>query len=104
MKAHEICSTAADLTGGERDRTHGSKLRNFQIIADYWSTFLRCRRDRMADLRPDEAAIMMQLMKVARTQHGAFNLDDYVDGAGYSACAGEIAHELDGGGANDFTR
>jgi hypothetical protein len=29
-------------------------------------------------------------MKAARTQSGATNLDDYIDMAGYAACAGEV--------------
>ena len=33
----------------------------------------------------------MNLLKIARTQAGKFNLDDYIDAAGYAAIAGEIA-------------
>ena len=36
---------------------------------------------------------MMALLKVARTKLGNLNKDDYVDGAGYLAIAGEIASE-----------
>jgi hypothetical protein len=34
---------------------------------------------------------MMALMKVARQFSGEFNIDDFIDGCGYLACAGEIA-------------
>jgi hypothetical protein len=34
---------------------------------------------------------MMEGMKIARRYSGSHNVDDYVDGAGYAACAGEIA-------------
>lgn len=34
---------------------------------------------------------MMVLLKAARTRTGTFNLDDFVDMAGYAGCAGEIA-------------
>jgi hypothetical protein len=32
----------------------------------------------------------MESMKIARRYTGAFNVDDYIDGAGYAACAGEV--------------
>ena len=35
----------------------------------------------------------MVLLKVARTQEGQHNIDDYVDACGYSAIAGEIAEK-----------
>ena len=31
------------------------------------------------------------LLKIARTQAGSHNIDDYVDACGYAAIAGEIA-------------
>jgi hypothetical protein len=34
---------------------------------------------------------MMADLKKARAQGGAMNVDDFVDAAGYIACAGEIA-------------
>ena len=33
----------------------------------------------------------MTLLKIARSQAGQHNIDDYVDGAGYQAIAGHIA-------------
>jgi hypothetical protein len=36
---------------------------------------------------------MMALLKIARTQAGHHNIDDYVDACGYSAIAGEIAEK-----------
>jgi len=33
----------------------------------------------------------MQVLKLARSAHGALNLDDYVDGAAYAGLAGEAA-------------
>ena len=38
-----------------------------------------------------DVALMMVLLKVARTKTGAFNLDDYVDAAGYAGIAVEVA-------------
>ena len=40
--------------------------------------------------KPEDVAIMMALLKVARIATGAGKVDNYVDLAGYAACAGEI--------------
>jgi hypothetical protein len=87
--ASQIAQRAADLVGGERDRQHGKKLENFQNIADLWTAYLGDRKISALDV-----GLMMALMKVARTKSGAHNLDDFVDGAGYLACAGEIAEQI----------
>ena len=45
----------------------------------------------MADITAQDVAIMMILLKVSRSNQGKkFNLDNFVDMAGYSAIAGEI--------------
>jgi hypothetical protein len=68
MRAVEIAQKAANLVGGDRDRQHGQK-----------------------PLDAHDVGVMMVCMKLARTQSGAVNPDDYVDACGYAACAGEIA-------------
>ena len=99
MKAVEIATKAAELVGGERDRQHGDKTVNFENIATLWTAYL-CARGLLyfdgpsgetATLEPLDVAQMMTLMKIARTMSGEHNPDDYIDGAGYQACAGEIA-------------
>lgn len=91
-KAHQICAKAAELIGGERDRQHGAKERNFQNIADLWTAYLDIRAcDRGSPITAHDVALMMVLTKVARTQTGGLNVDDYVDAAGYAGCAGELA-------------
>jgi hypothetical protein len=91
LKAHEIAAIASDLVGGDRDRQHGQKRDNFMRIAAVWQAYLSIRRDPKAPLDPVDVGHMMVLMKIARTQSGAVNADDYIDAAGYAACSGEIA-------------
>ena len=91
MKAKYIAETAAVLVAGDRDRVHGTKVKNHENIAEMWNGFLRVRRDPAAPLSAEDVALMMCCLKIARTQHGTFNADDYIDLAGYAACAGEIA-------------
>jgi hypothetical protein len=91
MNAVEICQKAAELVGGDRDRQHGDKHANFERIATMWNAYLEIRRDYGKPLTGVDVGLMMSLMKVARMQSGAFNVDDFVDAAGYVGCAGEIA-------------
>lgn len=94
LKAHEIASKAAELVAGDRDRQHGQKRDNFQRIATMWQAYYDIRRNPYDALDPTDVGHMMVLMKIARTQSGSVNPDDYIDAAGYAACAGEIAtHE-----------
>lgn len=89
--APQIAQRAADLVGGDRDREHGKKKQNFDNIAAMWNGYLGIRRDKAAPLDAVDVGHMMVAMKIARTQSGALNVDDYVDAAGYAACAGEVA-------------
>lgn len=93
MKAGCIASQAAELVSGDRDRQHGQKRDNFERIATLWNGYLQIRRDPAAPLDPVDVGHLMVLMKLARTQSGSMNVDDYIDAAGYAACSGEIASE-----------
>ena len=85
LKAVDICQEAASLVGGDRQRTHGDKTQNHLNIATLWTAYLG------VPITAQQAAVMMVLLKVARTKLGALNRDDYVDMAGYAGVAGEIA-------------
>jgi hypothetical protein len=91
VRATDIATKAAELVGGDRDRQHGNKLDNFKRIAAVWNGILAAAG--ITTSRPLDAhdvANILEGMKIARRYSGTFNEDDYVDGAGYSACAGEI--------------
>ena len=92
MKASDIAKKASELVNGERDRQHGDKAKNFENIAAMWNAYLGIANKRMG--RPIDAqdvGNMMALLKVARQFSGEFNADDFIDGCGYLACAGEVA-------------
>lgn len=95
--AVDICKHAAGLVGGDREASHGDKLVSFTIIAEFWEAY---RRGKCATHPNDprytaeDAANMMEMLKVARRLIGDYNPDDYVDGAGYAGVAGEIAERL----------
>ena len=95
MKAHEIAGAAAELLTGERQKTHGEKRVNHENIAGLWSAYLSRRIDRDAPLTGADVALMMVLLKVARTLAGVHNDDDFVDAVGYAAIAGELSQAKD---------
>lgn len=89
--AEQIALRAAELVGGDRQASHGDKVENHQNIAALWNAYLGWRLPEGAMLTALDVALMMVLLKVARTKAGSHNADDYTDAAGYSCVAGEIA-------------
>ena len=79
-----ILATADEIVNGVRNESYGNPEDNFSRIANFWSTYLK------TDITAHDVAIMMILLKIARTSTGDGSMDNYVDIAGYAACAGEI--------------
>ena len=77
MKAH-------DLVGGDREKNYGDKVENHTNIAKLWSVY------KDIEITAHDVAIMMTLLKIARTKVGIVSDDTYVDMAAYGAIAGEI--------------
>ena len=94
MNKVEIAQKAAEIIGGDRAGLHGDVAKNHANIAALWNAILGVAGKLNAPLDAHDAATMMEGLKIARRYSGAFNLDDYIDGAGYAACAGEIAEQL----------
>jgi len=80
----ELLSKALELVGGQRQKDYGDKVKNHDNIAKLWSVYLDVKVD------AHDVAIMMSLLKVARTKLGERTKDTYVDMAAYGAIAGEI--------------
>lgn len=89
MQATSILARAADLVGGDRRAQHGDAAALHATIARLWNVYLCARPGRMIEAH--DVAMMMALLKVARTTTGAHNEDNYVDGAGYIAIGGQLA-------------
>ncbi len=96
MKAHEIAMDAAVLINGNREAQYGDKLQNHENIATLWNAYLQIRKEPAAPLSALDVALLMGLMKTARTQLGLHVIDNYVDMVGYSSVAGEIAERTNG--------
>ena len=80
----EILSEATRLVGADRQKDYGDKVENHNNIAKLWSAYLDI------PVTAHDVAILMSLLKVARTKLGAVSKDTYVDMSAYSAIAGEI--------------
>ena len=96
--AGEMLRHAAGLVEGERARLHGDGLENMANVASLINAYLAAIDFSIPDrlLHADDAAIMLMLVKLARTKGGTFNPDDYIDMAGYAAIAGECRQWLAG--------
>ena len=93
MNAADLLTAAAGLVSGDRADQHGDMLLNHQNIAAMWNAYLSIRREPGAPLTAADVAMMMALMKVARTQSGFANDDDLVDGAAYLAVASQVGDD-----------
>ena len=69
---------------GKRHHEYGDKKTNHNNIAKLWSAYL------CIDLNAHDVAILMLLLKIARTKSGNPTEDTYIDMVGYSAIAGEV--------------
>jgi hypothetical protein len=87
MNAPEIANKAAELVGGDRAESHGDMHQHFAHVAAMWSAYLKLEQP----LGAADVPHMMALLKIARTKSGSINVDDWIDGAGYLACAGEVS-------------
>lgn len=89
--AEEFLTHAAGLVGGDRAKQHGTKDECFSRMATLLNAYVSTRRDQVTPFTAVDAAHIMVLWKMARTQTGSYNPDDWVDMAGYSGCAAELA-------------
>jgi hypothetical protein len=84
MNRGEILQEAARLTAKDRQKIYGDPRTNHCRIADLWTIYLE------HEVTPQQAAICMALVKVARLMETE-TLDSFVDLAAYACIAGEIA-------------
>jgi len=94
MKTIKTLETALELVSGTRAVQNGDKLINHDNIARLWSGFLTNKFRANIRLDASDVAQLMVLLKVARTQNGDFNEDDFIDICGYGAIAGELKEEI----------
>jgi hypothetical protein len=79
----DFLDKAKELVAGDRAKEYGDKYLNHMNIANFWTIYLQRR------ISPHDVAVMMSLLKVARTMLGNRTDDTYVDASAYMAIAGE---------------
>ena len=93
MNTTDILKKTEKLVSKEREEKHGDKIITHENIARLWSAYLQNKFKLNLNLLPEDVANLMTLLKIARTQGGKFNLDNFVDACGYAAIAGEITNK-----------
>lgn len=93
MTRKEILEATARCVTGSRPEDYGSPEDNFSTIAQLWAAYIKAAcvaPSAQVDIGGKDVALMMALLKIARAI-ASDNPDNYIDLAGYAACAGEIA-------------
>ena len=85
-KREECLRTACEIVNGARQDCYGDAEDNFQTIAALWESYLKATGCDVV-INSKDVAMMMILLKVARAASHEIHLDNYVDIAGYAACA-----------------
>ena len=85
MNRATTLDTARNYVLKDRAADHGDLENNFTLIAILWSDYLETQ------VTSSDVAVLMVLLKVARTKSNPGHEDNWVDIAGYAACGAELA-------------
>jgi hypothetical protein len=88
----EILKAAERCVCTDRNQQYGEPEDNFRTISMLWSVYL-CARGMDQPLGAADVGAMMALFKLGRIATGGDKADNFIDLAGYAACAGEILTE-----------
>lgn len=91
MNRKDTLDKAAECVLRDRQADHGKPEDTFATIADLWSVYLSARNGVDICIGAADVAMMQLLLKVARQAGNKSHEDNYVDMAGYAACAAELA-------------
>lgn len=95
IKRVEILKTAEKIISKDRQNSYGNPEDNFKTIARYWNIYLSSiNNNYVACIGPDNVAMMMVLLKIARTATSPKYEDNYIDICGYAANAAEVAERV----------
>lgn len=87
----QILNEARDIICSDRNKQYDEPEDNFAVIGELWSQYLRRAKDADIDLDGYDVGMLMALFKIGRLETGTPKRDNFVDLAGYVACAAEIA-------------
>lgn len=90
MTRSEILDTAKQYVTNDRASTHGEPENSFADIAALWNAYFG-KRLKSCPIMPYEIGALMALFKIARARGNPSHTDNWIDGAGYLACGGELS-------------
>ena len=79
----EILTSANELVSDKREHEHGDFAENAETTAKLWSAY------KGTEFTAHDVPMMLALLKVARAKSKPEKIDNYRDGCGYIALAGE---------------
>lgn len=91
-KSEYILQMANEIIHGRRKDDYGKAERSFKTIAELWTTYLQSCRLGREYVTASDVAMMMILLKVARTDHVP-TTDSLIDICGYAALNAECIDE-----------
>lgn len=94
VSRHSILATADSTVNGARAEVYGGPEDSFKLIASFWEPYIAAKcvgQDTDVCINPEDVAVLMSLMKVARLAASPNHEDSWVDLAGYAACGAELA-------------
>lgn len=104
----QTLETAIRLTGGDRNKSYGPPFDNLSDCANLWNAYINSKWGCLAlqpdgaysaNLKAEDVAWLMVLVKMTRSFNPGYHPDNYTDAAAYSAIAGEcreIQNQEDG--------
>lgn len=81
-----LLQRANELIGGARQNDYGGKLQNFSQIAMLWQGQLATKLQPNAKITPEDVALCMIQVKLARLAKSPDHEDSILDVAGYAGC------------------
>jgi len=84
-----VLKKALSTINGERQDSYGSPEDSFQLIADFWTTYLGVS----FKISARQVSEMMMLFKIARMKGQKPHADNYVDAAGYCGIAADMLED-----------
>lgn len=87
----KILSEASNIVCNDRNKQYGEPEDNFETIASLWNPYLSAQLGQEVHLDGADVGMLMTLFKCGRIMSGQAKRDNFVDAAGYIACAAGIA-------------
>ena len=88
----DLCDKAKAIISGERQDAYGKPEESFELIAEYWGSYLRSIGfdNQYGFLTGIDVAHMMMLFKIARMSGQKPCKDNYIDLIGYADIGGNM--------------